>query len=124
MTDERGKRPVWFSRPDGDLFAFAGIWAALPRKGTDDVLHSCAIVTTRAERAHPPDPRPDAGAPRARPRRPTGSTPSAPSTSCSRCSSRRREDALIAREVSDLVNDVREDGPRLIEPREEQGVLF
>ena len=34
------------------------------------------------------------------------------------------EDALIAREVSDLVNDVREDGPRLIEPREEQGVLF
>ena len=34
------------------------------------------------------------------------------------------EDALVVREVSDLVNDVREDGPALIEPREEQGALF
>ena len=33
LTDERGKRPVWFSRPDGELFAFAGIWAALPAQG-------------------------------------------------------------------------------------------
>ena len=31
---------------------------------------------------------------------------------------------LVVREVSDLVNDVREDGPALIEPREEQGALF
>ena len=29
------------------------------------------------------------------------------------------DDALVAREVSDLVNDVRKDGPALIEPREE-----
>ena len=34
------------------------------------------------------------------------------------------DDALVAREVSDLVNDVRTDGPALIEPREEQGALF
>ena len=34
------------------------------------------------------------------------------------------DDALVAREVSDLVNDVREDGPALIEPREEQSALF
>ena len=34
------------------------------------------------------------------------------------------DDALVAREVSDLVNDVRKDGPALIEPREEQGALF
>ena len=47
LTDERGKRPVWFSRPDGELFAFAGIWAELAAaSGSDDVLHSCAIVTT------------------------------------------------------------------------------
>ena len=45
LTDERGKRPVWFSRPDGELFAFAGIWAELPSREGDDVLHSCAIVT-------------------------------------------------------------------------------
>ena len=34
------------------------------------------------------------------------------------------EDALVAREVADLVNNVREDGPELIEPREEQPALF
>ncbi len=33
LSDERGKRPVWFSRPDRELFAFAGVWAALPRRG-------------------------------------------------------------------------------------------
>jgi putative SOS response-associated peptidase YedK len=45
LSDERGKRPLWFSRPHGDLFAFAGIWAELRRRGSDEVLHSCAIVT-------------------------------------------------------------------------------
>ncbi len=34
------------------------------------------------------------------------------------------DDALVALEVSDLVNDVRQDGPALIEPREEQRALF
>ena len=33
-------------------------------------------------------------------------------------------EALVTREVSDLVNHVREDGPALIEPREEQTALF
>src|SRR4051812_22246646 len=45
LTDERGKRPLWSTRPDHEPFAFAGIWAELPTKGSDDVLHSCAIVT-------------------------------------------------------------------------------
>ena len=45
LTDERGKRPVWLSRPDADLFAFAGVWAELERRGSDEVLHSCAIIT-------------------------------------------------------------------------------
>ena len=41
-----GKVPIWFSRPDGDLFAFAGIWAELPARGeSPGSLHSCAIVT-------------------------------------------------------------------------------
>src|SRR5919201_4980339 len=41
-----GKTPMWFSRPDGDLFAFAGVWAALPsRDKNSEPLHSCAIVT-------------------------------------------------------------------------------
>ena len=34
------------------------------------------------------------------------------------------DDLLVAREVGDLVNNVREDGPALIEPREEQSALF
>jgi putative SOS response-associated peptidase YedK len=123
VTDERGKRPVWFSLPDGDLFAFAGIWAALPRKGGDDVLHSCAIVTTEPnELIRPIHDRmpvllaPDHESDWLDPERPVDELLSllipAP------------DGALIAREVSDLVNDVREDGPQLIEPREEQGVLF
>ena len=37
---------------------------------------------------------------------------------------RRPRTLLVAREVYDLVNDVREDGPALIEPREEQTALF
>jgi putative SOS response-associated peptidase YedK len=34
------------------------------------------------------------------------------------------DDALVMREVSDAVNDVRRDGPHLIDPRDEQGELF
>jgi len=123
VTDERGKRPVWFSRPDGELFAFAGIWAELPRKGTDDVLHSCAIVTTQPNDLIRPihDRMPvllavDHETDWLDPERPVDDLLSLLIPAA--------DDALIAREVSDLVNDVREDGPRLIEPREEQGVLF
>src|SRR5256885_2511820 len=43
--DEQGKRPLWVSRTDGDLFAFAGVWAALPARDGSGDLHSCAIVT-------------------------------------------------------------------------------
>ena len=45
LSDERGKRPVWLSRPDAELFAFAGIWAQIDSPGSDEPLHSCAIVT-------------------------------------------------------------------------------
>jgi putative SOS response-associated peptidase YedK len=34
------------------------------------------------------------------------------------------DDLLTARVVGDFVNDVRKDGPQLIEPREEQTALF
>ena len=115
---------MWLSRPDGELFAFAGIWAELPLKRSDDVLHSCAIVTCPPnELIRPIHDRmpvvldPDAEARLARPgaRRPT---------SCASCWSPRPRTLLVPREVSDLVNNVREDGPALIEPREEQTALF
>jgi putative SOS response-associated peptidase YedK len=123
LTDERGKRPLWFSQPDQDLFAFAGIWAELRRRGSDDVLHSCAIVTCPPNelmrRIH--DRMPvilDPGAERA------WLDPDRSADDLLELLNPPPDDALVAREVSDLVNDVREDGPALIEPREEQGALF
>lgn len=123
LTDERGKRPVWLSRPGGELFAFAGLWAELRRKGGEEVLHSCTIVTCRPnELIRPIHDRmpvildPDAEAawldPDGSPDRLLDLLAPAP------------DDRLVAREVSDLVNDVREDGPALIELREEHGALF
>jgi putative SOS response-associated peptidase YedK len=123
LVDERGKRPVWFSRPEGDLFAFAGVWAELPRKQGDEVLHSCAIVTGAPnEMMRPIHDRmpvildPDAESawldPAGTPQELAGLLVPPPDA------------ALVAREVSDLVNSVREDGPALIAPREEQSALF
>lgn len=124
LTDERGKRPLWFSRPGDDLFAFAGVWAALPRKGSDDVLHSCALVTCPPnELMRPIHDRmpvvlePGAEAAWLDPERSAdellGLLVPAPGG------------ALVAHEVGDFVNDVRKDGPELIEPRqEEQSALF
>jgi putative SOS response-associated peptidase YedK len=124
LADERGKRPLWFSRPDGDLFAFAGIWAELPRKGSDEVLHSCALVTTEPNGLMRPihdrmpvvlDPALEAA----------WLDPDADAEELLSLLIPPPDDFLVAREVPDLVNDVRNDGPELIEPRsEEQEALF
>ena len=123
LSDERGKRPVWFSLADGGLFAFAGLWADLPDRAGDGVLHSCTILTTEPNELMRPihdrmpvvlavdsedawlDPAAEADDLR-------GLLVPAP------------EELLVAREVGDFVNNVREDGPHLIEPREEQKSLF
>ena len=121
--DERGKRPVWISRPDGELFAFAGVWAELPRRDSDDVLHSCAIVTCAPNGLVRPvhdrmpvilDPGVEAAwiEPGDGLEALLGLLVPAP------------DDSLVMREVSDAVNDVRQDGPHLIEPRQEQPQLF
>jgi putative SOS response-associated peptidase YedK len=123
LTDDRGKRPVWLSRPDAELFAFAGIWAQLPIKGSDKNLHSCSIITCAPnDLVRPIHDRmpvilaPDAEAAWLDPSLGTGELREllvpAP------------KDALVTREVADLVNNVREDGPALIAPREEQTALF
>jgi putative SOS response-associated peptidase YedK len=122
-TDERGKRPLWFSRSDGELFAFAGIWAELPERSGDGVLHSCAIVTCDpnglVRPIHDRMPvvlRPELEAawldPAAEPEDLRSLLAPAP------------DDLLVSREVGDFVNDVREDGPHLIEPRQEEPSLF
>ena len=122
LTDERGKRPVWLSRPAGELFAFAGIWAELPRS-EGEILHSCAIVTCAPSRPIS----------RIHDRMPVVLDPGSEAAwlepdrsvdELARLLVPAPDDALVERLVSDLVNDVREDGPALIEPREEPSALF
>jgi putative SOS response-associated peptidase YedK len=121
--DERGKTPVWISRPDGDLFAFAGLWAELPRRDGSGTLHSCAIVTCEPNELIRPihDRMPvvlaaDLEAPWLDPELDQEQLLSllrpAPTQ------------ALVTREVGDAVNAVREDGPQLIEPRPVQPQLL
>jgi putative SOS response-associated peptidase YedK len=111
-AEETGKKPVWITRPDREPFAFAGLWAAAKR-GDGSPIHSCAIVTCEPGEVVAPihdrmpvilDQHAEAGwlDPEASPADllallvPT--------------------DELEVTEVSDAVNDVRQDGPTLIEP--------
>ncbi|MEK6327110.1 MAG: SOS response-associated peptidase [Actinomycetota bacterium] len=120
---ESGKAPVWISLPDGELFAFAGIWAALPSRDGAGDLHSCAIVTCEPNELIRP----------LHDRMPVVLTPDAegrwlePGAGAQELASLlvpAPEELLVLREVVDAVNDVREDGPHLLEPREAQPQLF
>jgi putative SOS response-associated peptidase YedK len=123
--DARGRRPFWIARPDGELFAFAGIWAALPARASGDegeLLHSCAIVTTE----------PSELIRTIHDRMPVILDPELegawldPDTDEEELLAMLRPapaDALALREISDTVNDVRNDGPDLIEPRAQMELL-
>jgi putative SOS response-associated peptidase YedK len=112
-TDGRGRQPMWINRADDELFAFAGIWAEAPgRNGTPVV--SCAIVTCEPNELMRPihDRMPvilDPGA--------EGEWLSASAETDDLLALLRPapEDALQVREVTDAVNDVRNDGPGLLE---------
>jgi putative SOS response-associated peptidase YedK len=109
---ETGKQPMWIARPDRELFAFAGIWAAVPGEdGTE--LHSCAIVTCPPGEVVAPihDRMPvvlnrEAEGAWLEPERPRDEL----------LELLRPTDELEVTEVSDKVNDVRQDGPELLEP--------
>jgi putative SOS response-associated peptidase YedK len=110
--EETGKKPVWITRPSREPFAFAGLWATARREDGSSVT-SCAIVTCPPGEVVAPihdrmpvileqqresdwlDPEAGEKALRAL-LEPT--------------------DDLALTEVSDAVNDVRQDGPALIEP--------
>jgi putative SOS response-associated peptidase YedK len=110
--EEAGKRPVWITRPSREPFAFAGLWAKA-RRPDGSAVHSCAIVTCEPGEIVAPihdrmpvilereaeedwlDPAADENALLAL------LVPT---------------DDLTVTEVSDAVNDVRQDGPSLIEP--------
>ncbi len=121
--DESGKVPIWLSRPDGELFAFAGIWASLPaRDGSGDV-HSCAIVTCEPNRLIRPihDRMPvvlaaDAEA--------AWLDPGADEDDLLGLLVPAPKDLLVMREVVDTVNTVREDGPHLLDEWQAEPQLF
>lgn len=112
-TDENGKQALWINRADGELFAFAGIWAEVPgRNGTP--VHSCAIVTCEPNELVRP----------IHDRMPVILDPEAEATWLSDSTEVEElqgvlrpieADALAVREVTDSVNDVRNDGPGLLE---------
>jgi putative SOS response-associated peptidase YedK len=48
------KQPWWVTRPDGEPFAFAGLWATWRGRPDVEPLRTCTIVTTRASAALAP----------------------------------------------------------------------
>lgn len=112
-TDENGKQAVWISRADRGLFAFAGIWAASPGRNGAPV-HSCAIVTCEPNGVMRPihdrmpvilDPEVEAA----------WLSESAEPDELLELLRPVPDEALAVREVTDSVNDVRNDGPGLLE---------
>jgi putative SOS response-associated peptidase YedK len=122
-NDERGKTPIWVSRPDGDLFAFAGLWAAIPARDGSGDLHSCAIITCEPNELIRPihDRMPVILSPTHEAR---WLEPDLAEADLLSLLGPAPEELLVAREVIDAVNDVREDGPHLLGPREAQPQLF
>jgi putative SOS response-associated peptidase YedK len=112
-VDDAGKQPVWISRADGELYAFAGVWAAAPGR-SGQPIHSCAIVTCEPNELIRP----------IHDRMPVILAPDAEDTWLSADADPREllemlrpidDDLITVREVADSVNDVRNDGPQLLE---------
>jgi putative SOS response-associated peptidase YedK len=110
--EEMGKRPVWITRPSREPFAFAGLWAE-GRRADGSSIHSCAIVTCEPGEVVAP----------IHDRMPVILEPDGEDPWLDPAAGDEQLTALLAptddlevTEVSDAVNDVRQDGPGLIEP--------
>ena len=112
-TDDHGKQAVWISQPDGGLFAFAGLWAGLETGG--ETLHSCTIVTCAPNDVIRPihDRMPVVFSPEAEA---AWLDPGAEPRDLAELLRPAPNDALRLRDVADAVNNVRQDGPHLLEP--------
>jgi putative SOS response-associated peptidase YedK len=111
-AEETGKKPVWITRPSREPFAFAGLWAEARRQDGSSV-HSCTIVTCRPAEVVAP----------IHDRMPVILAQDDEAIWLDPETGARELQALLAptddlsvTEVSDAVNDVRQDGPALIEP--------
>jgi putative SOS response-associated peptidase YedK len=109
---EVGKKPVWITRPLHEPFTFAGIWAKATRRDGSSV-HSCAIVTCA----------PGEVVALIHDRMPVILDRQAEAAWLDPEAGERElldllvpTDDLVVTEVSDAVNDVRQDGAALIEP--------
>jgi putative SOS response-associated peptidase YedK len=111
-AEETGKKPVWITRPTREPFAFAGLWAEA-RRADGSSVHSCTIVTCVPGEVVAP----------IHDRMPVilDEADEAEWLDPATAQARLQEllaptDDLIVTEVSDAVNDVRQDGPALIKP--------
>ena len=111
-AEETGKKPVWITRPSHEPFAFAGLWAAASRQDGSSI-HSCAIVTCEPGEVVSP----------IHDRMPVILDQDREAAWLDPAASPEElqdllvpTDELVVTEVSDAVNDVRQDGPALIEP--------
>ncbi|MGZ5309323.1 MAG: SOS response-associated peptidase [Solirubrobacterales bacterium] len=121
MVDEDGKRPVWITLPDGELFSFAGLWSLSQPKNAEEVT-SCALVTTEpTEQMRPIHDRMPVILPRET--EAEWLAPDADPEALKRLLGP-GSDGLEIREVGDFVNNVREDGPHLVEKRQPEPRLF
>jgi len=110
--EETGKKPVWITRPSREPFAFAGLWAE-SRRPDGSSVHSCAIVTCPpGEVVAPIHDRMPVVLERDAER--VWLEPDAEEEQLRKLLVPAED--LEVTEVSDAVNDVRQDGPQLIEP--------
>ncbi len=112
QAEETGKKPLWITRPSREPFAFAGLWAEA-RRADGSTLHSCAIVTCEPGEVVAP----------IHDRMPVILGEADEGEWLDPGTEEMRLQALLAptddlsvTEVSDAVNDVRQEGPALIEP--------
>jgi putative SOS response-associated peptidase YedK len=109
---ETGKRPQWITRPGREPFAFAGLWAR-SKQADGNELHSCAIVTTTPSEVVAP----------IHDRMPVILDRAAEGAWLDPASGEGELQELLApaeelevTEVSEAVNDVKNDGPEVLEP--------
>jgi putative SOS response-associated peptidase YedK len=118
---EEGKRPVWITLPDHELFAFAGLWSqSLDDDGNE--LTSCTIITSEpSDQIRPIHNRQPVILPREA--EATWLASDADPDVLGELLGPGPE-GLEIREVGDFVNDVRQDGPELVEPYVPEPKLF
>jgi putative SOS response-associated peptidase YedK len=109
---EKGKQPFWIHRPDREPFAFAGLWARSLRKNGEK-LYSCTIVTTTpSEQVRPVHDR----MPVILDRDVEAAWLDRETPADELKGMLRPTDDLELTEVGEAVNNVREDGPHLLDP--------